>query len=53
MVQAPKLVNVLLECDVPFKLPSDPEIFRRKNYGDMHRRHRREIYAQLAAALEE
>lgn len=52
MIKVPRLINVLGECDVPFRLPSDPSMFRTKKlHRRLHYRQRREIYSQLADAL--
>lgn len=50
MKDVPKGINVLGECDVPFKLPSDTRIFRRRH--KKHSRNRRDIYSKLESALD-
>ncbi|KAF5307130.1 hypothetical protein FQR65_LT07114 [Abscondita terminalis] len=47
MVKAPRLHNFLGECDVPFKLPSDPQMLREHKFH----KQKREIYSQLEDAL--
>ncbi|XP_031337156.1 uncharacterized protein LOC116166346 [Photinus pyralis] len=49
MIKAPKLVMMLGECDVPFKLPSDPQLIRVHKFH----RQRREIYTQFEDAFTE
>ncbi|KAK4881402.1 hypothetical protein RN001_004721 [Aquatica leii] len=47
MIKVPRLINVLGECDVPFKLPSDPKMLREHKFH----KQKREIYTQLEDAL--
>lgn len=51
MVDIPKYVNALGECDVPFKLPNDARWFKKRRRN--HYLHKRDVYSQLELALSE